>query len=216
MKKLQEEYGFNYTIQEISNLHRRITASAGFGYGKGETRMQKTVIRPAGRGYPRHHCAVPRAGRRHGGSAAGVFCEAPREEAEISSAAKAQDADFCWLSRTAHRWALRLSPTPGGRPRTAACCPPLRPAGRSGRRQRLTVAGASAANCWPPPSAGPGTGGWNTVELNVLAQNESAVKLYESQILSKRRRLCGVCCENRSVGAGHARPAGLRLHPFRG
>ena len=34
--------------------------------------------------------------------------------------------------------------------------------------------------------------------------------------MSRQRKLCGVCCENRSVGAGHARPAGLRLHPFRG
>ena len=32
VKKLQEEYGFKYTIQESSDLHRRTTASAGFWF----------------------------------------------------------------------------------------------------------------------------------------------------------------------------------------
>ena len=57
--------------------------------------MQKTVIRPAGEGDIPAIIALYREL-----DAAMVdlqpefFCEAPREEAEISSAVKAQDADF--------------------------------------------------------------------------------------------------------------------------
>ena len=125
--------------------------------------MQKTVIRPAGEGDIPAIIALYREL-----DAAMVdlqpefFCEAPREEAEISSAVKAQDADFLLAEQDGTPVGFALSPTPGGRPRTAACCPTATPGWKIWSSARLTVAGASAANCWPPPSAGPGTGGWNT------------------------------------------------------
>ena len=99
--------------------------------------MQKTVIRPAGEGDIPAIIALYREL-----DAAMVdlqpefFCEAPREEAEISSTVKAQDADFLLAEQDGTPVGFALVTYAGWTPAYSAA-PPLRPAGRSGRRQGL-------------------------------------------------------------------------------
>ena len=149
---------------------------------KGETRMQKTVIRPAGEGDIPAIIALYREL-----DAAMVdlqpefFCEAPREEAEISSAVKAQDADFLLAEQDGTPMGFALVTYAGWTP-AYSCVLPHRYArledlvvGKAYRGRGIGGELLAAAKRWARNRR------LEYVELNVLAQNESAVKLYESQ-----------------------------------
>lgn len=100
--------------------------------------MQKTVIRPAGEGDISAIIALYREL-----DAAMVdlqpefFCEAPREEAEISSTVKAQDADFLLAEQDGTPVGFALVTYAGWTPAYSCVLPHRYAAGRSGRRQGL-------------------------------------------------------------------------------
>ncbi len=108
------------------------------------------------------------------------FCEAPREEAEIRNAVNADDADFLLAERAAH---CRLCACHLRRVDARySCVLPHRyarledlvvDAGRA--RQGIGSELLAAAKRWARNRR------LEYLELNVLAQNESAQHLYESQ-----------------------------------
>ena len=109
------------------------------------------------------------------------FCEAPREEEEIRKAIRADDADFLLAVRDGAPVGFALVSYAGWTPEFSCVLPH-----RFARLEDLVVSKACR---------GQGIGGellaaakrWarnrrlEYLELNVLAQNEDAVRLYESQ-----------------------------------
>ncbi len=110
------------------------------------------------------------------------FCEGPREEDEIRKAIRADDADFCW--RRARRRSCRLC---AGRLRgltpelSCVFAPPLCAAGGSGRGRGRARAGRRQRAFGRRRRLGTQPALGVLLELNVLAQNENAIRLYESQ-----------------------------------
>lgn len=144
--------------------------------------MQKTVIRPAGEGDIPAIIALYREL-----DAAMVdlqpefFCEAPREEAEISSTVKAQDADFLLAEQDGTPMGFALVTYAGWTP-AYSCVLPHRYArledlvvGKAYRGRGIGGELLAAAKRWARNRR------LEYVELNVLAQNEGAQHLYESQ-----------------------------------
>ena len=130
------------------------------------------------------------------------FCEGPREEDEIRKAIRADDADFLLAARGGAVVGFALVGYAGWTPEFSCVLPH-----RYARLEDLAVDEAVR---------GQGVGGellaaakrWarnrrlEYLELNVLAQNENAIRLYESQDFVGRRRLCGVCCDRRRQTPG--------------
>ena len=144
--------------------------------------MQKTVIRPAGEGDIPAIIALYREL-----DAAMVdlqpefFCEAPREEAEVRRAILAKDADFLLAEQDGAAVGFALVSYAGWTPEFS-CVLPHRYArlddlivSKPHRAQGIGGELVAAAKRWARNRR------LEYVELNVLAQNESAVKLYESQ-----------------------------------
>ena len=134
-----------------------------------------------GGGYSRHSRAVPPAGQRFGSDAAGVFLRGPAGGGRDPARPSVPTTRIsCWRSAAAQLSALRWSATRAGRRSSAAFCPTAmrgwkiwpwtRPCA-AGRRQRAF--GRRQALGTQPAL--------EYLELNVLAQNENAIRLYESQ-----------------------------------
>ena len=109
------------------------------------------------------------------------FCEGPREEDEIRKAIRADDADFLLAECGGAVVGFALVGYAAGRRSSAVFCPTAmrgwkiwpwtRPcAGRASARELLAAAKRWARNRR-----------LEYLELNVLAQNENAIRLYESQ-----------------------------------
>ena len=143
--------------------------------------MQKTVIRPAGEGDIPSIIALYREL-----DAAMVdlqpefFCEAPREEAEISSAVKAQDADFLLAEQDGTPMGFALVTYAGWTP-AYSCVLPHRYAcladlvvDEAHRQQGIGSTLLGAAKRWARDRR------LEYLELSVLSQNAPAIALYES------------------------------------
>ena len=144
--------------------------------------MPKITIRPAGEGdIP----AVVALYRQLDSALVAMqpefFCEGPREEDEIRKAIRADDADFLLAERGGAVVGFALVGYAGWTPEFSCVLPH-----RYARLEDLVVGKAyrgrgiggellAAAKRWARNRR------LEYVELNVLAQNESAVKLYESQ-----------------------------------
>ncbi len=109
------------------------------------------------------------------------FCEAPREEAEVRKAIQADDADFLLAERDGLPVGFALVAYAGWTPEYS-CVLPHRFArledlvvGKAYREQGIGGELLAAAKRWARNRR------LEYLELNVLAQNENAVRLYESQ-----------------------------------
>ena len=109
------------------------------------------------------------------------FCEAPREEEEIRKAIRADDADFLLAECDGTVTGFALVTYAGWTP-AYSCVLPHRYArledlivGKAYREQGVGGDLLAAAKRWARNRR------LEYLELNVLAQNESAIKLYESQ-----------------------------------
>ena len=109
------------------------------------------------------------------------FCEAPREVDEIRKAVRADDADFLLAAQDGTAVGFALVYYAGWTP-AFSCVLPHRYArledlvvGKAYRGRGIGGELLAAAKRWARNRR------LEYVELNVLAQNESAVKLYESQ-----------------------------------
>lgn len=109
------------------------------------------------------------------------FCEAPREDAEIRRAIQADDADFLLAERDSVPVGFALVAYAGWTPEYS-CVLPHRFArledlvvDKAHREQGIGGELLAAAKRWARNRR------LEYLELNVLAQNESAVRLYESQ-----------------------------------
>ena len=109
------------------------------------------------------------------------FCEAPREEAEVRKAIQADDADFLLAERDGLPVGFALVAYAGWTPEYS-CVLPHRFArledlvvGKAYREQGIGGELLAAAKRWDRNRR------LEYSELNVLAQNENAVRLYESQ-----------------------------------
>ncbi|WP_455502127.1 N-acetyltransferase family protein [Gemmiger sp.] len=144
--------------------------------------MAKTVIRPAGE---QDVPAIIALYRELDSALVALqpefFCEAPREEEEIRKVIRADDADFLLAERDGAVVGFALAAYAGWTP-AYSCVLPHRYArledlvvGKAYRGQGIGGELLAAAKRWARNRR------LEYIELNVLAQNESAVKLYESQ-----------------------------------
>ena len=144
--------------------------------------MAKTVIRPAGeQDIPPIIALYRELDSALVALQPEFFCEAPREEEEIRKAIRADDADFLLAECGGEVVGFALVSYAGWTP-AYSCVLPHRYArledlvvGKAYREQGIGGELLAAAKRWARNRR------LEYLELNVLAQNESAVKLYESQ-----------------------------------
>ena len=168
-------------LAPADNCVRRFLAFATH-VGEGEDKMAaKTVIRPAAEAdIPAILALYRQLDSALVAMQPEFFCEGPREEDEIRKAIRADDADFLLAERAAAQLsALRWSAYAGLTPELSCVLPhryarledlAVDEAVRGQGRQRACSAAAGARNRR-----------LEYLELNVLAQNENAIRLYESQ-----------------------------------
>ena len=134
--------------------------------GLGEQACPRSRSARRGRGHPGCRGTVPPAGSGAGRPAAGVFLRGPAGGSGLDPPApsRPQDADFLLAEEDGAAVGFALVDLRRvGRRRSAACCPTATPGWRtwwSAKAHRRP--GHRRRTCWPPPSAGRGTGGWNT------------------------------------------------------